>query len=96
MQSLTALRGDHVAVLTIRNIDDTIKADLRVRAAQHGCSMEEEARRILAQALQGAQAGLPLGTRLRQHFAGVGEIAIPPRRPARAAPDFLSRAAKAK
>ncbi len=88
-----------MAVLTIRNIDDTIKSDLRIRAAQHGCSMEEEARRILAQVLHGAQAGVPavpLGTRLRQHFTGVGEIAIPPRRPARAAPDFSVRRAKTK
>lgn len=75
-----------MAVLTIRNIDDAIKTGLRVQAARHGWSMEEEARRILAQALQGAQAEMPLGSRLRQHFAGVGELDIPPRRPARAAP----------
>ena len=55
-----------MAVLTIRNIDDSIKAFLRMQAAQHGCSMEEEARRILAQALQGAQTRLPFGTQLRQ------------------------------
>jgi len=85
-----------MAVLTIRNIDDTIKTGLRVQAAQHGCSMEEEARRILAQALQGAQAGMPLGRRLRQHFAGIGEIEIPPRRAARAAPALSGRAEKSK
>ncbi len=88
-----------MAVLTIRNIDDTVKSELRVQAAQHGCSMEEEARRILAQALQGVQAKLPtvpLGTRFRQHFTGIGDIAIPPRRPVRAAPDFSVRAGKAK
>ena len=88
-----------MAVLTIRNIDDAIKSELRVQAARHGCSMEEQARRILAQALQGTQArvpAVPLGTRLRQHFTGIGDIAIPPRRPARAAPDFSARARKAK
>lgn len=85
-----------MAVLTIRNIDDTIKADLRVRAAQHGCSMEEEARRILAQALQGAQSRLPFGAQLRQQLAGLGEFAIPARNPVRAAPDFSARARKSK
>ena len=88
-----------MAVLTIRNIDDRVKSELRVQAARHGCSMEEEARRILAHALRGAQAGVPtvaLGTRLRQHFKGVGDIAIPPRCAARAAPDFSARAGKAK
>lgn len=88
-----------MAVLTIRNIDDTVKSELRVQAAQHGCSMEEEARRILAQALQGAKPGLPaepLGNRLRQHFTGIGDIAIPQRRPARTAPNFSARAGKAK
>lgn len=88
-----------MAVLTIRNIDDSVKSELRMQAAQHGCSMEEEARRILAQALHGASSSLPavpLGTRLRQHFTGLGEIALPPRRPARAAPNFSLRAGKAR
>ena len=40
-----------MGALTIRNIGDSIKAGLRVRAAQHGRSMEDKARRILAQAL---------------------------------------------
>lgn len=85
-----------MAVLTIRNVDDSIKTSLRVQAAQHGCSMEEEARRILAQALQGEQTRSPLGTRLREHFAGIGEIALPPRRPARSAPVLSARTGKSK
>ena len=85
-----------MAVLTIRNIDDSIKAGLRVQAAQHGCSMEEEARRILAQALQGAQTRLPFGAQLRQQLAGLGEFPIPPRNPVRATPDFSVRAKKSK
>jgi plasmid stability protein len=85
-----------MAVLTIRNIDEAIKTGLRVQAARHGRSMEEEARRILAQALQGAQAEMPLGTRLRQHFAGVGALDIPARRPARAAPVLAGPRGKAK
>jgi antitoxin FitA len=40
-----------VASITIRNLDETLKARLRVRAAHHGRSMEEEARQILRRAL---------------------------------------------
>ncbi len=36
-----------MASITIRNLDDDIKHRLRVRAAEHGRSMEEEARDIL-------------------------------------------------
>lgn len=41
-----------MAVLTIRNLDDHTKNALRVRAARHGVSMEEEARRILRLTLE--------------------------------------------
>jgi antitoxin FitA len=37
--------------LTIRRIDERLKEQLRVRAARKGHSMEEEARRILAAAV---------------------------------------------
>lgn len=40
-----------MAVMTIRNIDNAIKTRLRIRAALHGKSMEEEARDILRSAL---------------------------------------------
>lgn len=40
-----------MASMTIRNIDDNLKARLRVRAAKHGHSMEDEARDILRAAL---------------------------------------------
>lgn len=38
---------DVMAVLTIRNLDEKTKQALRVRAARHGVSMEQEARLIL-------------------------------------------------
>lgn len=88
-----------MAALTIRNIDDSIKAGLRVRAAQHGRSMEDEARRILAQALRDTDvtsAERALGSRLHEHFAGLGDVTMPVRRPARAAPDFVAAKAKRK
>ena len=40
-----------MATMTIRNVDDALKARLRIRAAHHGRSMEEEARDILRAAL---------------------------------------------
>jgi plasmid stability protein len=40
-----------MASITIRNLEDRLKTRLRVRAAEHGLSMEEEARRILRDAL---------------------------------------------
>ena len=40
-----------MAALTIRKLDNTVKARLRLRAAQHGRSMEEEARQILSAAV---------------------------------------------
>ncbi|CAL8968175.1 MULTISPECIES: FitA-like ribbon-helix-helix domain-containing protein [Rhodoplanes] len=42
-----------MASLTIRKLDDELKRRLRLRAARNGRSMEEEARRILADGLQG-------------------------------------------
>ena len=85
-----------MAVLTIRKIDDAIMTGLRVRAAQHGCSMEEEVRRILIAAVSGGDAEEGLGTRLHRLFAGLGELEIPPRNPVRPPPTFGTRAAKSK
>lgn len=62
-----------MAVITIRNLDDHLKRNLRLRAAQHGCSMEQEARSILAQVLAVAQPvdGAAWLARVRQRFQGV-------------------------
>jgi plasmid stability protein len=40
-----------VASITIRNIEDDLKRALRVRAARNGCSMEEQARRLLIEGI---------------------------------------------
>jgi plasmid stability protein len=69
-----------MATLTIRDFDDDLRARLRVRAAEHGRSMEAEVRAILAEAL--AKAPLTgLGSRVHQRFADVGgaELDLPPR-----------------
>jgi phosphopantothenoylcysteine decarboxylase/phosphopantothenate--cysteine ligase len=40
-----------MASLTIRKLDPAVKESLRVRAARHGRSMEEEVRQILGEVL---------------------------------------------
>ena len=70
-----------MASLTIRNLDEATKQRLRVRAARHGVSMEEEVRRILKEALPPVEAPSGLGQRLRDRFAGVAdEEFVPPKR----------------
>ncbi len=80
-----------MATLTIRDFDDQLKAALRVRAAQHGRSMESEVREILRTVLERPAGGPGMGTRIRQRFAGAGgvDIALPSRaeRPRAAAVD---------
>lgn len=67
--------------LTIRNVDDATKQRLRLRAARHGVSMEEEVRRILKDALRPTEAPSGLGQRLRDRFAGLAaeEFVVPER-----------------
>lgn len=73
--------------LTIRNVDNATKQRLRIRAARHEVSMEEEARRILKEALRPAEAPSGLGKRLRDRFAGlaVEEFVAPDRHAPRSA-----------
>ena len=62
-----------MAQVVIRNLDDDVKARLKKRAAQHGWSMEEEARQILRNALKEEQyTPARLGSRIAARFAGVG------------------------
>jgi plasmid stability protein len=80
-----------MATLTIRQLDERTKTRLRVRAAHHGRSMEEEAREILRSALAApAPAKGNLAEIIRRRFAPFGgvELELPPREPAREPPDF--------
>lgn len=67
-----------MGMLTIRNIDDDLKAQLRQQAAAAGCSMEEAARRILRAATAAPAAGkLPLASqRLLDHLAQVEPVGV--------------------
>ncbi|MBB3444421.1 plasmid stabilization protein [Rhizobium sp. BK379] len=80
-----------MASMTIRNIDDRLKQRLRIRAATHGRSMEDEARDILKTAL--AQQETPAGNlaatiRARLQPLGGVELELPAREPIREALDF--------
>ena len=74
-----------MASLTIRNVDDTLKLSLRLQAARHGHSMEQEARDILRRAVQSATTDSDFALRIQKRFAGLGveALPIPKRRPAR-------------
>jgi len=76
-----------MATLTIRNLDDSLKTALRVQAAHHGRSMEEEVRRILQQALSSSLPEGGTGQRLAGRFRDMAtELPIPARSLPRAAP----------
>jgi antitoxin FitA len=80
-----------MASITIRRLDDAVKARLRVRAARNGRSMEEEARQVLSAALAAKpKRPLNLAESIRRLVAPLGgvELEIPPREPMREPPDF--------
>ena len=80
-----------MASITIRNLDDKLKQHLRIRAAQHGRSMEEEARVILRLALAEERAApQDLGLAIHRRFAPLGGVDLPvvPREPMREPPNF--------
>ncbi len=79
-----------MATITIRQLDDRTKARLRVRAAEHGRSMEEEAREILRSALVQKAASGSLSQRIRRRLAPFGgvDLKIPPRDAMREPPKF--------
>src|ERR1700759_274577 len=59
-----------MASLTIRRLDEAIKAELRLRAARHGRSVEDEVRVILREGAQGAPPPAPVAQQARQGAAG--------------------------
>ncbi|MGA2843022.1 MAG: plasmid stabilization protein [Steroidobacteraceae bacterium] len=71
-----------MASITIRDIDERLKARLRVQAAHHGHSMEEEAREILRTALSTGRSrngSLVASIRARIEPLGGVELEIAPR-----------------
>ena len=77
-----------MASITIRNLDEALKRSLRIRAAEHGRSMEEEAREILRQAMSRPAPAADLGQAIHRRFAALGgvDLELPAREPMPAPP----------
>jgi len=68
-----------MASLSVRKIDDNLYERLRIRAAHHGVSMEEEVRRILKRAVSAPER---LGDLAMEYFGDNGvELDLPHRAP---------------
>ena len=67
-----------MATLTIRDLEEELRAKLRVRAASHGRSMEAEVRAILRTALTRTVSDAGLGSRVHQRFAAIGGVELDP------------------
>ena len=68
-----------MASLSVRKIDDELYERLRVRAAKHGVSMEEEVRLILRRVVTAPER---LGDLAREYFGDQGvELELAPRQP---------------
>ena len=79
-----------MANITIRNLGDDVKTGLRVRAAEHHRSMEEEARIILRDAVTHGRNTRNLAEIARSHFGpdnGV-DLELAPRCSMREPPSF--------
>lgn len=77
--------------MTIRNIDEQLKRRLRVQAAMHGRSMEEEARDILRSALSAKpENGESLVEAIRSRVLPLGgvDLDLAPREIIRTPPEF--------
>ena len=80
-----------MASLTIRRLDDSVKAKLRIRAARHGRSMEEEALEILKTGVAAKLTPkLNFAESIRRHVDPLGgmDLALPPREAVRRPPKF--------
>ena len=70
-----------MAALSIRGLDDDVRERLRIRAAQHGRSMEAEIRAILADTVRDPVPATSLFAALLDRFGEMGgvELELPSR-----------------
>ena len=62
-----------MASLSVRNLDESVHRRLRVRAAKHGVSMEEEVRQIIIQAVTVPER---MSSIFRKAFGGESGISL--------------------
>ena len=79
-----------MASITIRNLDEEVKLRLRIRAAEHHRSMEEEARLILRNAVGCPEMPNNLLAAIRSRIAPLGgvDLELPLREIGRDPPSF--------
>jgi len=79
-----------MAGITIRNLYEEVKSRFRMRAAEHHCSMEEEARLILRDAVGCPETPKNLATAIRDRIAPLGgvDLELPSRETGRDPPLF--------
>ena len=79
-----------MASITIRNLEENLKRRLRVRAAERGHSMEEEARDILRQVVGDGAPPRNLAAAIRARVESLGgiDLDLPVREPMREPPRF--------
>jgi plasmid stability protein len=67
-----------MASITIRNLEETTKRKLKVRAAMNGHSMEQEAREILKKELKStpSKSGASLAEAIHRRFARFGGVEL--------------------
>ena len=70
-----------MAAVSIRDLDDQVRERLRVRAAQHGRSMEAEIRAILTAAVSEPTSTARFARTLLARFGALGgvDLELPPR-----------------
>ncbi len=62
-----------MAQIVVRHLDEDVKVKLKRRAARHGCSMEEEVRKILRNAAREESRRVSqLGSRIAARFRRIG------------------------
>ena len=79
-----------MAALSIRDLDDSVRESLRVRAAQNGRSMEAEIRAILTEAARGSTESVGLAKAVAVRFGALGgvDLELPSRTSPPRAPDL--------
>lgn len=85
-----ASRRCQIAAVSVRDLDDNVRDRLRIRAAQHGRSMEAEIRAILTEAVSPPDEAEGLAQALVNRFGGLGgvDLEVPPRDEAPPAADL--------
>jgi antitoxin FitA len=79
-----------VTTITIRNVDENVKRQIKMIAASNGRSMEAELREILKQVATGNLPPKNIGQSIRRRFAKIGgvDLDLPKRSPMRKLPDI--------